>query len=126
MGDTQKSSVLIIDDELSNLRILTHILKPDYTIYTALNGKTAIEIAKEFQPSLILLDVIMPNMDGYEVLSALKESEMTAKIPVIFITGLNSEAHKAKGRELGVADNISKPFNADTVKAKISNQLTAS
>ena len=117
--NAKENTVLIVDDEASNLRILTHILNQEYTIFTANDGPTAIEMAEEFQPDVILLDIVMPEMDGYEVISALKASDKTRNIPVIIVSGLNTGADKTKE----AADYISKPFSAETVKSKIRNQI---
>jgi len=123
MNSEKENSLLIIDDEKTNLKILTHILGQEYTIYTATNGTTGIKIAKEYLPDLILLDIIMPELDGYQVLSELKQNEKTKKIPVIFITGLDSEKDEEKGLALDAADYITKPFSALIVKLRVRNQI---
>jgi diguanylate cyclase (GGDEF)-like protein len=123
MENTLKNSILIIDDEMSNLMVLTRILGTDYTIYTAKNGANALEKAREYKPDLILLDIVMPDMDGYEVLTALRTTEETCKIPVIFITGLSSSEDEEKGLSLDAADYISKPLNAKIVKLRVRNQI---
>ncbi|MDR0315966.1 MAG: diguanylate cyclase [Treponema sp.] len=121
--NTKKNSILIVDDEKMNLKSLTHILTPDYTVYTAKDGPTAIEMAEQYLPDLILLDILMPGMDGYEVLAALKTIEATREIPIIIISGLNSAADEEKALALGTRDYISKPFSAGTVKLRIRNQI---
>jgi len=121
--NTGNKSVLIVDDENMNMFALTHMLRPDYTVYAAKNGQSAIRIAKKQLPDVVLLDILMPEMDGYEVLAHLKSDEETQKIPVIFITGLISPEDEKKGLEMGAADYISKPFDAETVKMKILKQL---
>ena len=118
-----KNSVLIIDDEKSNLMYLNYILGEDYRIYTARSAEEGIKRALEYHPDLILLDIIMPGMDGYEAIAALKESEKTKEIPVIFITGLSSSEDEAKGLDLGADDYIAKPFNDAIVKLRIRNQI---
>ena len=123
MSNKKENSLLIIDDEKVNLKILAHILGSDYTIYTATNGTSGIEIAKEYMPDLILLDIIMPDVDGYQVLAELKRSEKTKKIPVIFITGLDSEQDEEKGLALDAADYITKPFSTLIVKLRVRNQV---
>ncbi|MCL2018808.1 MAG: response regulator [Oscillospiraceae bacterium] len=120
---TQKNKVLIVDDETSNIIALTHILQPDYNIYAVKNGVAAIEAAKKHQPDVILLDIIMPEMDGYMVISALKEYEMTRNIPVIFISGLSDDDDKERGLALGAADYLTKPFSTALVKLRVSNQV---
>jgi CheY-like chemotaxis protein len=120
MEKTDKNSVLIVDDEKINIITLTNILKHDYTLYAAANGQDAIETAKEFLPDVIMLDIIMPDMDGYEVFSRLKNGEKTREIPVIFITGLTSLEDEKKGLDLGAADYITKPFDPEIVKLRVS------
>ena len=119
MDETKKSSVLIVDDETSNLKILTHILSSEYAVYTAKDGPTALEIAKKYAPDLILLDVIMPEMSGCEVFSALKACDKTSKIPVIIVTGLDASEDKAKELLLEAEDYINKPFSADIVRSTV-------
>ena len=97
----EKNSILIVDDEKSNLLYLNSILSADYTIYTARSGLEGIKRASELGPDLILLDIVMPEMDGYEALVALKGSEKTRAIPVIFITGLSGSEDEARGLALG-------------------------
>jgi PleD family two-component response regulator len=123
MEKTDKNSVLIVDDENTNIIVLTGILKNDYTIYAATNGQDAIEAAKEFLPDVILLDIIMKDMDGYEVFSRLKHDEKTREIPVIFTTGLASVEDEEKGLNMGAADYITKPFHPPIVKLRICQQL---
>jgi diguanylate cyclase (GGDEF)-like protein len=123
MNDVEKNSVLIVDDDKSNIIALTHILTPEYTVYAAKSGKDAIEVAKEHSPDVILLDIVMPEMDGFEVLSKLKNIAETREIPVLFITGLRTAADEEKGLRLGAADFISKPFSPAIVKLRIMNQL---
>jgi len=121
MNSTEKNSILIIDDEAFNLHLLTHILNREYTVYAIKDGQTGIEIAKKHRPDLILLDIIMPKIDGYEVLSALKKSPETQNIPVIIISGL--DAGDEREDLLQAADRITKPFNSDTVKSVIKKHL---
>jgi diguanylate cyclase (GGDEF)-like protein len=123
MDGEQKNTLLLVDDEKSNLKLLTYILGTEYTIYTAVNGASAIEKAKEYIPDLILLDILMPEMDGFETLSELRKSAKTQKIPVIFITGLNSSKDEEKGLSLDAADYIVKPFSAMIVKLRVRNQI---
>jgi putative two-component system response regulator len=118
-----KNSLLLVDDETANLLVLNHILGADYTLYTAKDGAGAIKRAAEYLPDLILLDILMPGMDGYEVLSELKKTEKTKGIPVIFITGLSGGGDEEKGLLLGADDYISKPFNNTIVKSRVRNQI---
>src|SRR5215469_118196 len=123
MHDTDKNSVLIIDDESSNIVYLMNILSPKYTVYAASDGRDGIEAAEKHLPDVILLDILMPEMDGYEVLSQLKETVKTKDIPVIFITGLTKTGSEEKGLALGAADYLTKPFEPTIVKLRIHNQL---
>jgi len=126
MEDTKRNSILIVDDENSNILVLTHILSPEYTVYAAKNGENAIKAAEKHLPDLILLDIIMPEMDGYAVIRALKESEVTQHIPIIFITGLHQATNVQKGLDLGAVDYISKPFDHEVVKLRVKIQLESS
>jgi len=118
--DKSNKRILIIDDEKMNILFLANILKPEYEIIVAKNGDSGIAAAEKHIPDLILLDVIMPEMSGFEVLAKLKESDVTKNIPVIFITGLAGIAEdKEKNQSLGVVDFISKPFDKSSVKEKI-------
>ena len=112
-----------MDDEKSNLMYLNHLLGKEYRINIARDGAEAVEMAGRYLPDLILLDIVMPGMDGYEVLSLLKKSEKTQDIPVIFITGLSSNEEETKGLVLGADDYISKPFIDDIVQLRVKNQL---
>jgi len=121
--EPKKNNLLIVDDENANLKVLTHILGSEYTIYTATNGVNAIQKAKELRPDLILLDILMPEMDGYETLSTIKRTEEIHNIPIIFITGLDSVEDEEKGLSLEAADYITKPFSAPIVKLRVRNQI---
>jgi len=123
VDETVKNSLLIVDDQTPNIMALTGILSPKYTIYAAKSGLDAISVANEHVPDVILLDIIMPGMDGYAVLAALKESDRTRHIPVIFITGLDTPSDEEKGLSLGAADYISKPFSSAIVKLRVQNQI---
>ena len=123
MEKTNKRSVLIADDDKANLITLTHILSPEYIIHAAKNGQDAIELANRHLPDVILLDILMPGMDGYEVLSLLKNKKETCDIPVIFITGLAAAEDEEKGLSLGAADYISKPLKPAIVRLRVQNQI---
>ena len=123
MASLYKNRILIVDDEKSNIVCLNHILSSDYTIYTAKDGFKAVQLANEYTPDLILLDIDMPERDGYDVLLTLKASEKTASIPVIFITGLSGSEDEKKGLALGAEDYIAKPFCEEIVKLRVSNRL---
>ena len=123
MKDNTKHSVLIVDDENINIDALTLMLSSEYTVYTANDGQSAIEEAEKHSPDIILLDILMPEMDGYAVIAALKSSKKTQNIPVIFITGLNSDDDEEKGLNLGAVDYITKPFSAANVQLRIKHQI---
>jgi len=121
--DIKNSSVLLVDDEKANLKVLSNLLRNDVNIKLATSGHEAINRAVTFLPDLILLDVVMPEMDGFETIKALKANPLTEDIPVIFITGLNSPDKEELGLNLGAVDYIYKPFNQEVVKARVKTQL---
>ncbi|MCL2877303.1 MAG: response regulator [Acidobacteria bacterium] len=123
MDSPVKNRILIVDDEKPNLMYLNSLLGADYTLYVARNGVEAVETANECVPDLILLDIVMPEMDGYKVLSELKKVEKTREIPVVFITGLHSNEDEMRGLVMGADDYISKPFDEAIVRLRIRNQL---
>jgi len=123
MENANKNSVLIIDDEPSNIVTLHHMLNPDYTIYGVTDGLAGLTAAKTKNPSLILLDILMPDMDGFEVLSQLKNTKETRDIPVILITRLDNDEAEEKGLLLGADDYLQKPFNSIIVKLRVQNVL---
>jgi CheY-like chemotaxis protein len=124
MSEDRKPKILVVDDTPANLRILSEALREDYELAMATSGQAALEIATSGEPpDLVLLDIMMPEMDGYEVCRRLKENENTHDIPVIFITALTEASDETKGLELGAIDYITKPFNPDIVKARVKNHL---
>ena len=116
-------TILVVDDDPANIRVLSSLLKADYKVVVAKSGESAVQLASQCTPHLILLDVVMPDMDGFEVIRKLKNNDKTQDIPVIFITGLNSDSHEELGLKLGASDYIHKPFHSGIVKARIKNQL---
>ena len=118
-----KQSVLIVDDMASNIEILNGILGNDYNILFALNGHEALDIAYEQVPDLILLDVVMPDMDGYIVCSYLKAEEKTRDIPVIFVTSMDQEDDESRGLDAGGIDYVTKPLRPSIIKARVRNHL---
>ncbi len=114
---------MIVDDTETNIDILIETLGNDYDIAVAMDGESALEYIADEQPDLILLDIMMPGMNGYEVCEKLKKDEITNKIPIIFVTAMNDEAEEKKGLELGAIDYIRKPFNPSIVKARVKNHL---
>jgi putative two-component system response regulator len=123
-GDLSDSRVLIVDDAKTNIDILVAALRNEYRISVATNGASALAQANGGSPpDLILLDVMMPEMDGYEVCSRLKENVATARIPIIFITAMDDVENKSKGFDLGAVDYITKPFQVVEVKARVRTHL---
>lgn len=120
---TEKQRILVVDDERFNLNVLADLLKNDYTVILAKNGEQALERADKQPPDLILLDIMMPGMDGYQTLKALKENRSTRKIPVIFITALGGGQEEERGLLLGAVDYIVKPFQPAIVLARIGIHL---
>lgn len=119
-----RARILIVDDAQENLHALMNILRDDYAIIAATNGEKALELARrQPPPDLVLLDVRMPDMDGYEVLATLKTDPTTSLIPVIFVTALAEAADEARGLALGAADYITKPVNPGLIKTRVATQL---
>jgi diguanylate cyclase (GGDEF)-like protein len=116
----QRAKILLIDDEPLNTDLLAFSLEREYLVKAVNSGEQALSLLKRFIPDLILLDIRMPNMDGFEVLSRLKSNQQTADIPVIFVTGEDSTDDELKGFELGAVDYVRKPFKIPLVLARIS------
>ena len=121
--EKKKPVILIIDDSKANILALTHFLMDDYVVLAAKSGSAGLSIARDQTPDIILLDIVMPDMDGYQVLQELKHDNRTRIIPVIFISGLTSQEDEAKGLKYGASDYISKPFNEPIVKLRVANQI---
>ena len=119
-----KPTVLIVDDEPTNLRILRETLVSDHTVLIANNGNDGLNIAASKNPDLILLDIIMPEMDGYEVCKSLKSEPNTKTTPIIFISAKDEVHDVTKGFLLGAVDYITKPFDKAIVQARINNHLS--
>jgi len=119
----EPQKVLVADDDAINRQVLAELLKPEYTVLLAKNGEQALERAARHAPDLILLDVMMPDMDGYEVLRRLRANVATADIAVIFVSGLDRPEDEANGLKLGAADYIAKPFDATVVMARVALHL---
>lgn len=120
---TKKNSILIIDDAPENIDVLIELFKSEYMVSAARSGEKGLKLAKKNLPDLVLLDIIMPGMDGYEVCKVLKSDEATKDIPVIFITSVSEFMDEAKTFNLGGVDFITKPFNPITVKARIKTHI---
>ena len=124
MGYPKKPVVLVVDDTIANIRILDDLLRGEYTVRVATNGATALRLAlSEPRPDIVLLDIMMPDMDGYEVCRRLKSDPLTSNIAVVFITAMGNEEHEAKGLDLGAVDFIAKPFQPRLVRARVSNHV---
>jgi len=123
MGNLANCTILVIDDTEANIDILVEALGDAYEISVALDGETALEAIAESLPDLILLDIMMPGMDGYQVCEKLKEDPAASHIPVIFLTAMAEEQNEAKGLALGAVDYVTKPFSPALVKARVKNQL---
>jgi putative two-component system response regulator len=118
------ATVLVVDDTVDNLRVLGEILELDgHEVRVATSGQQALDTARQAPPDLILLDVMMPGLDGYATLSLLRADPATASVPVIFLTALDNEADEARGLELGASDFLSKPFKLGDVRRRIGQQL---
>jgi diguanylate cyclase (GGDEF)-like protein len=123
-SDRQPLNILIIDDIADNLRVLSHTLSQEgYKIRCAKNGTIALQVAVKVIPDLILLDINMPGMDGYEVCQRLKTEVQTKNVPVIFLSALNDVLDKVKAFEVGGVDYITKPFQVEEVLLRVKNQL---
>ena len=118
-----KATVLIVDDTPENIDILVGILSDDYKIKVAIDGPRALALVAKSRPDLILLDVMMPGMNGYEVCKLLKQDPLTSHIPVIFVTALSEVADETQGFALGAVDYITKPVSAAVVKARVKTHL---
>src|SRR5574343_134572 len=122
--DARPPTILIVDDTPENLSVLGELLQPSFRVRAANSGRRALQIAMaDPTPDLILLDVMMPEMDGYQVLSELKASSVTRDIPVIFVTAMDATADEEHGLELGAVDYITKPIRPSIVLARVRTQL---
>jgi len=119
----RKYRILVVDDEPNNLQLMMQILNAQYHMAFAPNGPKALEIVKTLKTDLILLDIMMPGMDGYEVCEKLRSDEKTGNIPVIFVTAKDEAEDEARGLEMGAIDYITKPVSPAIVKARVKNQL---
>lgn len=120
----QQAKILIVDDEPLNLKVLKQVLQDNYRLSFAKNGMDAIELVKKEKPSLILLDVMMPGMTGFEVCRHLKTDPETSTIPVIFVTALADEADESEGFAAGGVDYINKPISPALVRARVKTHLS--
>ena len=121
-----KQLICIVDDDLVNAEVLSSVLADDYRICVANNGTEAIEMISKELPDLVLMDIMMPDIDGFEVCEIIKEQAETAEIPVIFLTGLEDQGDQEKGFDMGAMDFISKPIQPKAVKVRVSRVLQLS
>lgn len=123
--DKNRETLLVVDDERFNLNVLKDLLEPDYDLLLAKSGEQALQRVLSIpHPDLILLDIMMPGLDGYQVLERLKADPATREIPVIFVTAMSEETDEAKGLALGAVDYITKPISPAVVQARIRTHLT--
>ncbi|WP_215396876.1 response regulator [Rheinheimera oceanensis] len=119
-----KQTLLLVDDEPTNLRVLRTILQDDYRLLFGKSGEEALQLVQQQQPDLILLDVMMPGMTGYDVCTRLKASPATQRLPVIFVTALKDEVDETKGFAVGAVDYITKPVSPAVVRARVKTHLS--
>ena len=122
-NNDKKPVVLVVDDMPVNLKVLVNILTPDYTVVVAISGQEALLVVEDEPPDLILMDIMMPEMDGYEVLHRLKTNENTREIPVIFVTARTEAEDETRELALGAVDFILKPINKNDVLALVKTHL---
>ncbi|WP_205623219.1 response regulator [Rheinheimera baltica] len=120
----EKQTLLLVDDEPTNLRVLRTVLQDEYRLLFAKSGEEALQLIQQQQPDLILLDVMMPGMTGYDVCARLKADPATQRLPVIFVTALKDEVDEAKGFEVGAVDYIAKPISPAIVRARVKTHLS--
>ncbi len=123
LTELKKQKILIVDDIPTNIKILVETLQDTYEIFFATNGLKALEIVESDPPSLILLDIMMPDMNGYDLFKKLRAKDITKNIPIIFITAMGDEEDEKYGFELGAVDYIIKPFKPAIVKTRVKTQL---
>ena len=119
----ERETVLIVDDIRENIDVLNGLLKRDYNIKFATDGKMAVTITRRFLPDIILMDIIMPEMDGFEATKILKADPLTKDIPIIFVTAKDEDFDEARGFELGAVDYITKPISPIVLKGRVKTQL---
>jgi putative two-component system response regulator len=124
MKNLASCSILIVDDTRFNIKILEDTLKSDYLLSVAMDGKAALKFMEEAIPDIILLDIMMPEMDGFEVFTKIKEDDRLKNIPVIFLSAVTDINSKAKAFEMGAVDYITKPFEVPEVKARVKTHLS--
>ncbi|MBW7858977.1 MAG: diguanylate cyclase, partial [Leptonema sp. (in: Bacteria)] len=123
MNSEIKQSILVVDDVAENIELLARLLGNQVEVLFALSGEDAIRLCQDQAPDLVLLDIMMPGMDGYQVLAQLKANPKTALIPVIFVTGIDARGEEARGIEAGAVDYIVKPLHPAVIRARVKNHL---
>ena len=123
MTEQPAGSILAVDDNRANLKVLVKVLGDQHDLRVATNGLTALRLAVANPPDLLLLDIMMPDMDGFQVMKKLNENRVTKGIPVIFLSGLSDIADKSRGFQLGAVDYITKPFQTEEVIARVNTHL---
>jgi diguanylate cyclase (GGDEF)-like protein len=118
-----KARILIVDDEIANIEIMNALLEDDYEVCFATSGEQALETARISQPDLVLLDVLMPDLDGFQVCQRMKSDAMLADIPVIFTTGLGDTEDEMRGLALGAIDYVTKPIQPAILRARVGNHV---
>jgi len=118
-----RKKVVIVDDNASDLAIVRNLLKTYYEVYPAPSGKKLLALMEKFIPDIVLLDIEMPEMSGFDALNAMKENPRLKDIPVVFITAKDDEESAIKGLELGAVDYVTKPFSGPLLLRRISNLL---
>lgn len=124
LKELKKDVILVVDDQPNNLKVISSVLGDSYSLSFANNGPNALKILENLQPDLILLDVMMPGMDGYEVCQRIKSTEKTKELPVIFLTAKNDIEDILKAFRAGAVDYITKPFNIMELKVRVGNHLS--
>src|SRR5690349_15474937 len=125
MKDLSECRILIVDDAKPNVDILVEALRQDYKLSVALRGEAELQSIERSQPDLVLLDILMPGIDGYEVCRRLRASPQTREIPVMFLSSLEEVQNKALGFEVGANDYLTRPFELLEVKARVRSLLKA-
>jgi putative two-component system response regulator len=125
-GVEKRQTVLVVDDTLENIDVLKGILREYYKVIFATSGEMALKVVSKTPPDIVLLDIMMPGMDGFEVCRRLKEDPRTKNIPVMFVTAKDQDVDEAKGFELGAVDYITKPVSAMIVRARVKTHLALS
>ena len=123
MKDDTRQLICVVDDERTNALMLSMMLEKEFDVCMAHTGNDAIAMIREREPDLVLLDIVLPDLSGYEVCAKLKANPATSDIPVIFVTGLDDSEYEHSGLEVGAVDYLTKPVSAPVVKARVSRVL---